>query len=100
MRGTVLIIGCVMLGMSAVTWIAGRLVERAQYVLAVVSGVVIRAGLAACFGLIAAGLAIDGGYGWIPVPILALLALWNVALIAGILRVAVREAGDSDAEPR
>jgi len=92
------VIGAVMLGTFAVTWVVGRLVERLHDVLTAISAVVVRACLAALFALFAARAAMRGGYAWIEASILGLFALWSIGVTAAMIWVWVSEGLSDGAE--
>ncbi len=91
MTAATYVIAAVMVGTFVVTWTLGRFIERLRDSLAAVSGLVVRAGLGLILALVAAQAAMHGGYWWIIVPILVLLALWNFALTAGMIWVWARD---------
>jgi hypothetical protein len=45
----------------------------------------LRIGLGVLLALVATDAAMQGGFWWLPVPVVGVLALWNFALSAGII---------------
>jgi len=84
-RDAYYITGLVMLGTVLVTWALGRMFGSIREPLGVVSALVVRVGLGLVLALTAADAAMHGGFWWLLVPVVGMLALWNFVLTGGIM---------------
>jgi hypothetical protein len=98
-KDAIYVVGAVMVVVFVVTWTLGKLVERIREPFGALSAVVMRAGTGLLFGLVAAEAAMSGGYAWIAVAATVPLALWNLTLAAGMIRVWATEDLVETSEP-
>jgi hypothetical protein len=85
MNAAIYLTGFVILGTFLVTWALGRMFGGIREPLGVAGNVVGRVGLGVLLALVAADAATHGGFWWLLVPVVGVLALWNFALSAGIV---------------
>ena len=91
MRDAYYITGLVMLGTVLVTWVLRRMFSSIREPLGVVGAVVVRVGLGLILALTAVDAAMHGGFWWLLVPVVGVLALWNFVLTGGIVWAWVSE---------